>query len=163
VVVEYLLLLAIDKKNMTISDLRTHLKQSMLQKDSDRTSVLRMLLAAISYFAMSKNKKDDELTEDDVNEVILKEVKTRRETIEEFEAANDVDRATKEKSELIILEEYAPKLMSNEEILLTVKEILASSDPNIMVGPAMGLVMRQLKGKADPASIQNIVKQVLAK
>ncbi|MEI7604261.1 MAG: GatB/YqeY domain-containing protein [bacterium] len=148
---------------MTISDLRTHLKQSMLQKDSDRTSVLRMLLAAISYFAMSKNKKDDELTEDDVNEVILKEVKTRRETIEEFEAANDVDRATKEKSELIILEEYAPKLMSNEEILLTVKEILASSDPNIMVGPAMGLVMRQLKGKADPASIQNIVKQVLAK
>lgn len=145
---------------MTISDLKAELKNSMLQKDAEKTSVIRMLMSAISYTAMSKNKKDDEMTEEELNSVVLKELKTRSEAIEEFETNGKIELAMKEKSELEILKQFAPKMMSDDEVAEYVKNILGENKA-IAVGPAIGMVMKKLKGKADPALVNKAVNDYL--
>ena len=147
---------------MTLLELRTQLKQAMLSKDSERLSVIRMLLSAINYAAMSQKKKEDEMNEEDIANVVFKEIKTRKEGIVDFEAVGDIEKVTKEKTELIILEEFAPKLMDELEINTHVKSILDDINPKPQIGPAIGIVMKQLKGKANPEIVQQVVKEYLS-
>jgi uncharacterized protein YqeY len=147
---------------MTISDIRGDLKQSMLQKDSEKTSVLRMLLSSISYFAISKNKKVEDLSEEEVNDIILKEIKTRKESIEDFTNNGSIEKAAQEKSELNILMQYAPSMLSEEDIKREINKMLPEMQ-NVAPGPAMGIVMKSLKGKAEPSVIQKVLQEILKK
>jgi uncharacterized protein YqeY len=146
---------------MTIAELRNELKQSMLQKDTEKTGVIRMILSAISYSAMSKNKKEDELTEGEIDDILLKELKSRQETIQEFEKVGAIERAAKERSELEVLKVFAPKLMNEDETRHAVKDILEKKGGNLQFGPAMGVVMAELKGKADGGLIQKVLKELI--
>ena len=146
---------------MTLIDLRTELKNSMLAKDATKTSVVRMLISAINYSAMAKKMKPEELTEGEISDVILKEVKNRRESVSDFEKNNDSARADSEKIELAILEQYAPKLMDENEITEHIKKVMSSAPTDIAIGPATGMVMKDLKGRADPALVQQLLKNYL--
>src|SRR3989344_5154963 len=88
------------------------LKKSMLAKDEIRTSVLRLLLSAINYYEIQKGGAGYVANEEDVLSVIQKEVKQRRDSIEEYKKAERQELVDKEQKELKILQTFLPEQMS---------------------------------------------------
>lgn len=144
--------------------LQEELKQAMLAKDELRKSVLRMLLSAINYYEIQKGGAGYEATDEDVMSVIQKEVKQRKDSIEQFKAGQRQDLADKETRELEILQTYLPKQMAEEEIREIVKEAISQIDATTVadMGKVMSAVIPKLKGKADGALVSQLVKQELS-
>lgn len=147
---------------MTKLELRDELKQSMLARNEFKTSVLRMLISAIGYAEIQKGL-GYEATEEDVMSAIEKQVKQRKDSIEQYEKAGRNDLADKEKKELEILEKYLPKQMGEVEIKNLVKEAIAQTGATTMadMGKVMGALMPKTKGKADGSLVSKIVREEL--
>ena len=145
------------------------LAESVKGKEELKTSVLRMLTAAILNKAKEKRyksgeEKEAELNDEEIIEVIASEVKKRKEAAEEYEKGGRNDLAEKEKKELQILQKYLPEQLSEEEIKKLAKEAIekiGAKDPKDM-GRVMSGLMPQVKGKADGALVSKIVKELLA-
>jgi len=125
--------------------------------DKVRLGALRMLSAAIT------NREKEvlhELSEDEVREVAVREVKRRNESIEAFEKGGRADLVEKETAERKVLNAYAPVPLSEAEVDALIDEALAAtgaSGPKEM-GKVMGFVMGKAKGKVDGAAIQAKVR-----
>ena len=148
---------------MSKKQLQEELKQSMLAKDTLRTSVLRMVISAIGYYEIQKGGAGYEATDEDVMSVLQREVKQRRDSIEQYSAANRQDLADKEKQELELLGKYLPEQMGEEEIKTLVKEAVSQTGASTMqdIGKIMAALMPKVKGKADGAMVSKIVKETL--
>lgn len=148
---------------MTKQQLREDLKQSMLAKDTVKTSVLRMLISAIGYHEIQKGGAGYIATEEDVLSVIQKEVKQHRDSIEQFKNANRQELVDKETKELEILTAYMPEQMNEEEIRKLVVDAVKKTGASSMadIGKVMGALMPQVKGKADGGLVSKIVKEQL--
>lgn len=150
---------------MTKQQLKDELKQAMLARDTETTSVLRMLISAIGYDEINKGGAGYEATEEDVMSVIQKEAKQHRDSIEQFKNAGRNDLVEKEESELKLLEKYLPAQMGEDEIRKLVTDAVAKSgatSPNDM-GKVMGILMPDVKGKADGGLVSKIVREELGK
>ena len=149
---------------MLKQQLRDELKQAMLAKNADKTSVLRMLISAIGYYEIQKGGAGYEATDEDVLSVIQKEVKQRKDSIEQFEKANRTDLSDKEKKELEMLLVYLPQQMNEEEIKKLVIEAIAQTEAKSMadIGKVMGTLMPKVKGKADGGMVNKIVREKLS-
>jgi len=125
--------------------------------DKVRLGALRMLSAAIT------NREKEvlhELSDDEVREVAVREVKRRNESIEAFEKGGRADLVEKETAERKVLNAYAPVPLSEAEVDALIDEALAAtgaSGPKEM-GKVMGFVMGKAKGKVDGAAIQAKVR-----
>jgi uncharacterized protein YqeY len=145
----------------TLSDqVRADLTESMKARSAERTSVLRMLQAAI------KNEQINlmhELSDEEVLTVIRKAVKQRHDSIEQYTKGNRPDLAEKEKSELEILKTYMPPELSDEEIESGVREIIASTGAQSKkdMGKVMKEATARYKGRADGKKIQEMVQRLL--
>lgn len=149
---------------MLKTQLQSELKDSMLAKDVVKTSTLRMLLSAINYYEIQKGGAGYEATDEDVLSVIGREVKQRNDSIEQFMTAAREDLAAKELQEKAILEVYLPPQMTEEDIRRIVTEAVkktGASTPQDM-GKVMGILMPQVKGKADGGLVSKIVKESLS-
>jgi uncharacterized protein YqeY len=144
--------------------LQEELKQSMLAKNALKTSTLRMLLSALNYAEINKGGANYEATDADVMEVIQKEAKQRRDSIEAFESGGRQEMADKEKQELTILQAYLPEQMSEEEIRNLVDETVSQTGAAGMqdIGKVMGALMPKVKGKSDGNLVNKIVREKLA-
>lgn len=144
--------------------LQEELKQAMLARDALKTSVLRMLLSAINYYEIQKGGAGYEATNEDVLSVIQKEVKQRRDSIEQFQKGNRQDLVDKETKELELLKQYLPQQMSEEEVKkLAIEEIRQTGSQSIQnMGKVMKTLMPKLKGKADGGLVSKIVKESLS-
>lgn len=150
---------------MLKQQLRDELKQAMLAKDAEKTSVLRMVLSAVGYYETQKGGAGYEAADEDVLAVIQKEVKQRRDSIEQFKKGNRQDLADKESRELEILQGYMPEQMGEEEVKKLVTEAVrqtGASSPSDM-GKVMGALMPKVKGKADGSLVSKIVQEELSK
>lgn len=149
---------------MTKADLQQELKESMLARDSDRTSVLRMLISAIGYAEINKGGAGYEATEEDVMSVIQAEAKKRRDSIEQYTSANRQDLADKEKAELDMLTKYLPAQIGEDEVRTLVANAVTQSGATTPqdMGKVMGVLMPQVKGKADGGLVSRLVKEALA-
>src|SRR5690242_17061010 len=107
---------------MNKQKVQEELKQSMLAKNELRTSVLRLLLSGINYYEIQKGGAGYEATEEDVMSVIQKEVKQRRDSIEEYKKANRPELADKEQKELEILSTFLPEQMSEVDVQRIIDE-----------------------------------------
>lgn len=148
---------------MLKQQLRDELTNSMKAKDELQTSVLRMLISAITYYEIQKGGAGYEASDEDVMTVIGNQVKQRKDSIEQFEKAGRQELADKEKSELTLLEKYLPEQMSEEEIRMLVTEAIkqtGATSPSDM-GKVMGTLTPKTKGKADGAMVSRIVKESL--
>jgi uncharacterized protein YqeY len=149
---------------MNIKDqLQEDLKDAMRAHDELRLSTIRMLKSAIQYFEIQKGGAGYEATDEDVIEVAGREVKKRRESIELYEKGGNQEAADKEKQEIEILQKYLPEQMSEEKVRELVKDAVAKSgatSPQDM-GKVMGILMPQVKGKADGSLVSSIVKEAL--
>lgn len=148
---------------MLKQELQEELKQAMLAKDELRKSVLRLLLSAINYYEIQKGGAGYEAADEDVMSVIRKEVKQRKDSIEQFKIGNRQDLVDKETKELELLQTYLPAQMTEEEIREIVKETIREINATTVadMGKAMSAVMPKLKGKADGTVVSAIVKELL--
>ena len=137
------------------------LQQAQKKGDKARMSALRLIKSGIQYAEIAKGAPLDDAG---VIDVINKEVKQRRESIEGFTKGNRSDLVEKEKTELAMLLDYLPKQMSREDVIEAAKRILnevgarGSSDK----GKVMSKLMPQVKGKADGREVGSIVDDLLA-
>src|SRR3989344_1204355 len=104
--------------------IQEELKQAMLSRDALKTSVLRMLKSAITYYEIQKGGAGYEATDEDVLTVISKEAKQRRDSIEEFKKANRPELVEKETKELEMLQVYLPQQMGENKIREIVQETI---------------------------------------
>lgn len=141
--------------------LAQEIKSAMLAKDADRLSTLRMLKSAMGYLQIEK--KVDVLPEADAVAVVQKEVKKRRDSVEQFEKGGRPELAEKEKKEIVILEEFLPKALSPEEleqlVKATITEVGATSKKDM--GAVIKAVQAKAAGRADGKSISGLVGKLL--
>lgn len=160
--------------------IKEDLKESLKAKDAFKLSVLRMLQASILNKEKDKRTKtvkadpdrtEEEiakasaLTDEEVIEAVLSEVKKRKDSVEQYEKGNRSDLAEQEKKELAVLMTYAPEQMPEGEIRKIVQEAIkktGATEPKDS-GQVMGTAMPQLKGKADGSLVSKIVQEELKK
>lgn len=150
---------------MLKQQLKDELKQAMLARDAQTTSVLRMILSAVGYAEIQIGGANYEATDEDVMKVIEKEAKQHKDSIEQFKNAGRNELVEKEESELKILAKYLPEQMGEDEVRkLVVDAISKSGATNAAdMGKVMGVLMPQVKGKADGGLVSRIVREELAK
>lgn len=140
-------------------------KDAMRAKDSVRLNSLRGLTAAFTNELVAKGKKPQEsISDEDATAVILREIKKRKDSIEQFKAGNRADLVQSEEQELKIIEEFAPQMMSLEEIekvVMAKQQELGISDKSKM-GMLMGAVMKELKGKANGSDVKTAVEKLFS-
>lgn len=146
---------------MLLNSLGEDLTTSLKRGDKVRVDTLRFLLAAIRNFAIAKYGAAGEssLTDEDVLDVISKQAKSHRESIEAFQKAGRVDLVQKEDAELAILTSFLPKQITDENLKKILEPIVASREKNF--GHLMGAAMKVVKGQADGARVSEILKQML--
>ncbi len=135
------------------------LKEAMKSGDKFKLSVLRMLKSALQ---LEKINQREDLTDDKIMAVIKKQVKIRKDSMEEFQKYNKNDEVTKLEKEIAILNTYLPAEMSEEEIIKVIDEVFNIVNPTSMKD--MGKVMKELNAKitnADMSLVSKLVKERL--
>lgn len=125
--------------------------------DAVRLSVLRMVISSAKTLQIDKALKT--LDDPDILQIIQKQAKQRRESIEQFKKGNRQDLADKEAAELVILESYMPKQLGSEELTALVKEAIAATGAisRADIGKVMKFVMEKARGRADGKAINAVV------
>lgn len=140
-----------------IDEVRSAMMAAMKAKDKERKDALSALLTALKNKAIDKRA---DLTEEEETQVILKEIKQLKETIE-MTPADRTDILTECNSRLAVLEEYAPKMMDEAEIKAVVSEVLTSLGLDAPTAKEKGKIMKELmpkvKGKADGKLVSEVV------
>jgi uncharacterized protein len=133
------------------------MKNAMRAKDSERLGTIRLLQAAIKQREVDERI---ELTDADVISVIEKMLKQRRDSITAYESANRIDLADIEKAEVVVLQAYLPKQMTEEEIAALLEQVVADTDAAGMkdMGKVMAAIKPLVAGKADMGKISGLIK-----
>ena len=136
------------------------LKESMRNKDSTRLSVIRYLRSHIHNLEI---ERQTDLDDHSIIQLLNKQAKQRKDSIDAFQKGNRQDLVDKEKAELEIIYEYLPKQLSQNELIEIAKnsiELLKAKGPEDM-GKVMGHVMGLPKGMAQGGEVSQIVKDLL--
>jgi uncharacterized protein len=139
------------------------LTDAMRQSDEVRKSTLRMLLAAINVAEVAGSERR-QLSDEQVMQVLAKQVKQRRESIDEFQKAGRQDLVDKETAELKVLEAYMPPQMPRQEIEAEARKAIAevgAKGPSDK-GKVMQTLMPRLSGRAEGRDINAVVTELLA-
>ena len=142
--------------------LREDLKAAMRARDETRRGTIRMLEAAIKNAEIEKRGR--ELEEAEVLAILQRQVKQRRESIEQFERGGREDLAEIERAEIAVIEPYLPQQLSEAEIEAEARRAIertGASGPGDR-GKVMGPLMGELRGKADGAAVNAVVSRLLA-
>jgi hypothetical protein len=145
---------------MTHQELKDGIKEAMKAKDTVRLSVLRGLSAAATNEAVTKGKGPDALlTDDELMTLIIRASKQRKDSIEQFEKGGRPELAEGEKAELAIIEALLPAQMSQDEIKAAAQAKAAEMGVTDKTGAnkLMGMLMKDLKGKADGNEVKAVV------
>lgn len=146
-----------DDLKQTIADA---LKTAMKEKDALTRDVLRTINAAIKQVEVDERKT---LSSAEVLDVLVREVKKRKDTIAELEAAGREDLLVEERAQLGVIERFLPQQLSREEVEAIVRETIAevgATNPKEM-GKVMGALMPKVKGKADGKLVNEVVRELL--
>jgi uncharacterized protein YqeY len=147
---------------MALKDsIREALKGALKRQQRIEVATLRLLLSEIKNAEIAQQKPADN---NKVLDVIAKEAKRRRESIEAFKAGNRSDLVAQEEAELAILMSYLPEQMGRAEIMAAARQVVdavGANGPNDK-GKVMSQLMPQLKGKADGKEVSEIVSGLLA-
>ena len=145
-----------------IDEIRAEMVKAMKNKDKDRKETLSMLLAALKNKAIDKRA---DLTPEEEFEVVKKEIKQTKETMD-LAPADRTDIIDQCKARLAVLSEFAPEEMSEDAIRAVIQEVLAGLGIEKPTGKDKGKIMKELmpkvKGKADGSLVNKIVGELLA-
>ena len=140
------------------------IKDAMRARDAVRLNTLRSIKTAfVNELVASKRTPQEMLGDEEALTVLSRLAKQRKESITQFTNGDRPELAEKEASELKILEEYLPEMMGRDEVAALVeakKEELGITDKSGM-GRLMGMLMKELKGKADGNMVRELVQEAL--
>src|SRR3989338_6589879 len=143
------------------TDLKNQLKDAMRAKDAERLAAIRAILCGFTYELIPKMRKPDEmLTDDETLPIVKRLVKQRKDSIEQFTKGGRAELAVAEEAELKILLTFLPAQMSEADIKKIAEEMkqkLGVTDKS-KLGPLMGAVMRETKGRADGLVVKKVVE-----
>ena len=142
--------------------LNDELKDAMRTGDGVRRDAVRMLLSALKYESIELQRP---LTDEDVEQVVLKIAKRHRDSIDQFKKGNRPDLVAHEQAQLEVVERFAKQQqMSRDEIEVVVREVMSElnvSGPRAM-GPLMTTLSQRLRDKADLRLVNEVVRSILA-
>lgn len=136
------------------------LKEAMKAQDKEKLSVIRMLKGSMQ---MEELNKKHELTDDEVINVVTKEIKSRNDSIKEFEKGNREDLIQKTNAEIEILKAYLPEQLTDEEASKIIDEAFELVKPETAkdMGKIMKEISPKLKGRFDMGKASSIIKERL--
>ena len=141
--------------------LAAEIKAAMLARDAARLSTLRLLKSAVGYAQLER--KSDQLSDADVVAIVQKEVKKRRDSIEQFEQGGRPELAAHERAELTVLETFLPRALAPDEleqlVRAVIQELGATSKKDM--GAVIKAVQARAAGAADGRSISTLVGRLL--
>lgn len=140
--------------------LTADMKEAMKQGEKERLSVIRLVRGAVRQAEIDGKKI---LSDDEVIGIITKEVKMRRDSIEEFERGKRADLVKKAEEEISLLMPYLPSQLSIDEVKKIVEEAVAEVGATTAkdMGKVMGALMPRVKGRADGKLVNEIVRSIL--
>lgn len=143
---------------MMLEDLQKDMIASLKAGKTDRVETIRFLISAVRNSAIGKygNAWETSIQDSDVTDVVKKQVKTHNESIDAFEKAGRKELVEKEKIQLAILEEFAPKELSDDELKRILSPIAASGEKNF--GLLMKNAMAQVKGRAEGGRVSAMLR-----
>lgn len=145
---------------MTLEVLQQEMISAMKSGNKLRKEAISSLVGAIKKAAIDEKCRDN-IPEELVNKVILKEKKTMQDMIDTCPASRE-DLLSEYRGKMDVISEFVPSMMSEEEVQKAVREIIASEDiAQIAVGTIMKAVMPKLKGKADGKVINKVVSDIV--
>ena len=136
------------------------LKAAMKAQDKEKLSVIRMLKGAIQ---MEELNVKHNLSDEEVIGIVSKQIKTRKESIVEFEKGSRQDLIDATEAEIKILSEYLPEQLSEEEVKNIIEEAFNKVKPESIkdMGKLMGYLNPKLKGRTDMGSVSSIIREKL--
>ena len=140
-----------------VEQLKKDMIDAMKNKDKEKLTVIRMVKAAMDQEHIDRKR---EINDDLLIDVVNKQIKMRKDSIEEFTKGNRSDLAQKTQEEVYILMKYLPEQLSDEEVLKIIDEAFSKIQPNGMkdMGKVMGIVTPEVKGKADMKKVSEIIR-----
>jgi len=144
------------------NQLEVALKEAMKSGDDVRKRTIRMVLAAIRQVEIDRQIKLDEVS---VIGILQKEIKTRKEAVEEARTANRVDIVSATEAEIAVLQVYLPKAMDEEELKSLAEAVIAEigATSQTDMGKVMKLLISRVAGRAPGDQISATVRQLLQK
>lgn len=141
--------------------IQQELKSAMLHQEADRLSTLRLLKSAIGYAQIER--KAETLSDGEIVAVVQKEIKKRRDSIEQFEKGNRLELADKERREIAVLETFLPQQLPAEQleqlVRSAIQELGATTKKDM--GPVIKAVQAKAAGRADGKTISTLVARLL--
>ena len=130
--------------------------------DVDSTNILKLAISSIKNEEIAKGSK---LSDEEVLKVLRKEESKIKDSIAEFTKMDRKDLIERESKQLKVISSYLPKLLSREEIEKVVSKIVADTHAEGLksMGAVMGIVMKELQGKADGSTVKEVVQEFLSK
>ena len=140
-----------------VEQLKKDMIDALKNKDKEKLTVIRMFKAAMDQEHIDRKR---EINDDLLIDVVNKQIKMRKDSIEEFTKGNRSDLAQKTQEEVDILMKYLPEQLSDEEVLKIIDEAFSKIQPNGMkdMGKVMGIVTPEVKGKADMKKVSEIIR-----
>jgi len=144
-----------------IEKLEKDMIDSLKNKEKERLTVVREIKAAMKQAQIDQKR---EINEELLTEVVSRAIKTRKESIKEFEKGSRQDLIDKTNFEIGVLNEYLPEQLSEEEITKIIEETFAKVQPTSQkdMGKIMGMITPLLKGKADMGEVSRKIKEKLS-
>ncbi|MGA9174916.1 MAG: GatB/YqeY domain-containing protein [Thermoactinomyces sp.] len=144
-----------------LEQLNEDMKLALKNKEKTKLSTIRMLKSSIKKVEIDKRRP---LTDEEVLEVVLREVKQRQDSLAEYEKAGRDDLVKKEKEEMEILRSYLPEQMTEDEVKALVKQVIqeVGASTKADMGKVMGALMPKVKGRADGRLVNRLVSEALS-
>ena len=145
-----------------LETIRKDMIEASKKGDVDSTNILKLAISSIKNEEIAKGSK---LSDEEVLKVLRKEESKIKDSIAEFTKMDRKDLIERESKQLKVISSYLPKLMSREEIEKVVSKIVADTHAEGLksMGAVMGIVMKELQGKADGSTVKEVVQEFLSK
>ena len=146
---------------LSLSDrLEAAMRESMRARDAQRTDTLRMAMAAAHNLKIERRR---DLTDEEVVDVLTRQVKQRRESIEMYRAGGREDRAAAEEAEAAILAEFLPEQLGEADVEALARAAIAETGASTPadLGRVMGRLAPQTRGRADGRLVSDVVRRLL--
>ena len=144
-----------------LSSIQEDVKNSLKSGEKFKASTLRLIVSALKLEEKNKAKT---LTDNEALEILTKMIKQRKDSISQFETANRLELAQKEKDEIEIIQNYLPEQLSEEELSALIDEIIEEVNAESIkdMGKVMGVLKPKITGKADAGIASGLVKKLLS-
>jgi uncharacterized protein YqeY len=145
-------------------DIKEEMKDAIRVRDRERLTALRSMIAEFNNEIIARGgEREKPLSDEEAQEIIIRLVKQRRDSIEQFEGAGRDDLAQTERQELSVLEKYLPEQMTEDDIEKFLKEKIKELKitDSSKIGQLLGLTMKELRGKVDGRAVKRIAEKLL--